>query len=107
MTGMIVGSNGMRPNRLKMLVGSGADRSWIQPKNGACRISMVTNSTLYSEKNTGIWMSDRQTAGQRIDLLLLVQLHHRLLLLRPCRPRSARGCAIICGCTAFIFAIEA
>ena len=45
-TGMTVGSNGMRPNRLKMLVGSGADRSWIQPKNGACRISMVMNSTL-------------------------------------------------------------
>ncbi len=26
----------------------------IQPKNGACRISMVTKITLYSEKNTGI-----------------------------------------------------
>ena len=24
-------SNGINPNRLKMLVGSGADRSWIQP----------------------------------------------------------------------------
>src|SRR5712691_6542148 len=53
-TGMTVGSKGSIPNRLKRLVGSGADRSLIQPKNGACRISMVTNKTLYSEKNTGI-----------------------------------------------------
>ena len=43
---MCGGVNGSRPNRLKMVVGSGADRSWIQPKNGAWRISMVTNSTL-------------------------------------------------------------
>src|SRR6202008_1817568 len=48
------GSHGMSPKRLKTVVGSGADKSLIQPKNGACRISMVTNSTLYSEKNTGI-----------------------------------------------------
>src|SRR6266481_5333373 len=54
MTGSTVGSNGIRPNRLKTLVGSGADRSLIQPKNGAWRISMVTNSTLYSAKKTGI-----------------------------------------------------
>ena len=40
------GVKGSSPNRLTMLVGSGAERSWIQPKNGACRISMVTNSTL-------------------------------------------------------------
>ena len=40
------GSNGISPNRLKRLVGSGAERSLIQPKNGAWRISMVTNSTL-------------------------------------------------------------
>ena len=40
------GENGMRPNKLNKEVGSGADRSWIQPKNGACRISIVTNSTL-------------------------------------------------------------
>ena len=33
---------GSRPNRLNSDVGSGAARSWIQPKNGACRISMVT-----------------------------------------------------------------
>src|SRR5215218_142220 len=45
-TGITVGSHGIRPNRLKRLVGSGADRSLIQPKNGAWRISMVTNSTL-------------------------------------------------------------
>src|SRR5258708_33936226 len=50
------GVNGNRPNRLTKVVGSGADKSWIQPKNGACRISSVTNSTLYSEKNTGIWI---------------------------------------------------
>src|SRR6266478_6297594 len=52
--GICVGSKGINPNRLKTLVGSGADRSLIQPKNGAWRISMVTNKTLYSEKNTGI-----------------------------------------------------
>ncbi len=40
------GSNGSRPNRLNTLVGSTAERSWIQPKNGACRISMVTKITL-------------------------------------------------------------
>ena len=40
------GVHGISPKRLKICVGSGADRSWIQPKNGACRISMVTNSTL-------------------------------------------------------------
>ena len=40
------GSQGMSPNRLKIVVGSGAERSLIQPKNGACRISMVMNSTL-------------------------------------------------------------
>ena len=40
------GCQGIRPKRLKMVVGSGADRSLIQPKNGAWRISMVTNSTL-------------------------------------------------------------
>src|ERR1700704_2926323 len=44
--GRCVGSNGNNPERLKMLDGSGAERSLIQPKNGACRMSMVTNSTL-------------------------------------------------------------
>src|ERR1700694_2511536 len=52
--GRVVGSEATEPNRLNTLVGSGPDRSLIQPKNGACRISMVTNKTLYSEKNTGI-----------------------------------------------------
>src|SRR5436309_630390 len=56
-TGSTVGSNGKSPNRLKTVSGSGAERSLIQPKNGAWRISMVTNSTLYSEKKTGTWMS--------------------------------------------------
>jgi hypothetical protein len=36
------GVKGSRPNRLNSEVGSGAARSWIQPKNGAWRISMVT-----------------------------------------------------------------
>jgi len=45
-SGTVVGSHWMRPKRVKTLVGSGAARSLIQPKNGACRISMVTNSTL-------------------------------------------------------------
>src|ERR671933_86144 len=51
------GVQGMRPNRLNTVVGSGAERSRIQPKKGAWRISMVTNSTLYSAKNTGIWIT--------------------------------------------------
>ena len=51
---MVLGSNGISPNRLNTLVGSIADRSWIQPKNGACRISMVMKITLYSEKKIGI-----------------------------------------------------
>ena len=46
MIGTCDGSQGISPNRLKIVVGSGADRSLIQPKNGAWRISMVTNSTL-------------------------------------------------------------
>src|SRR5215468_4544090 len=45
-SGRCVGSHGTSPNSVKMLVGSGAERSLIQPKNGAWRISMVTNSTL-------------------------------------------------------------
>src|ERR1700730_12442486 len=44
--GRWVGSKGISPKRLKTLVGSGADRSLIQPKNGAWRISMVMNRTL-------------------------------------------------------------
>src|SRR5215813_826988 len=51
MIGRCEGSQGMRPNRLKIVVGSGAERSWIQPKNGACRISMVMNSTLEREED--------------------------------------------------------
>src|ERR1700720_1910116 len=39
----------MRPNRLKTFVGSGADKSLIQPKNGACRISIVMTRVLRSE----------------------------------------------------------
>src|SRR5690242_13603791 len=44
--GTVCGSQGIRPKRVKMLLGSGAERSLIQPKNGAWRISMVMNSTL-------------------------------------------------------------
>src|SRR5206468_231713 len=43
-SGRCEGSHGMSPNRLNTVVGSGAERSLIQPKNGACRISMVMNS---------------------------------------------------------------
>ncbi len=35
MSGSAVGSKGNRPNRLKTLVGSGCDKSLIQPKKGA------------------------------------------------------------------------
>src|ERR1700722_15157888 len=44
--GSAVGSQGISPNKVKTLVGSGADRSLIQPKNGAWRISMVMKITL-------------------------------------------------------------
>ena len=37
---------GIRPNRVKIDTGSAADKSLIQPKNGACLISIVTYSTL-------------------------------------------------------------
>jgi hypothetical protein len=37
---------GSRPKRLIQLVGSGAERSRIQPKNGAWRSSIVTKITL-------------------------------------------------------------
>src|SRR5947209_2052281 len=56
-TGTTVGSHGISPNRLNTVSGSGAERSLIQPKNGACRRSMVTNNTLYSAKKTGTWMT--------------------------------------------------
>ncbi len=46
MIGSAVGSHGMSPNSVNRLVGSGAERSLIQPKNGACRISMVMKITL-------------------------------------------------------------
>ena len=46
--------HGNNPNAVKTEEGSGADKSCIQPKKGACRISMDTDKTLYSEKNTGI-----------------------------------------------------
>src|ERR1039458_7162758 len=62
--GMVVGSNGMRPNKVNRLVGSGADRSWIQPKNDACRISMVTNR---SEEHT----SELQSLRHLVCRLLL------------------------------------
>ena len=52
------GVKGKRPNKLNIVVGSGAERSLIHPKNGACLISIVTYSTLYMEKNTGIWTSN-------------------------------------------------
>ena len=39
-------SQAMKPKAVSRPSGSGALRSWIQPKNGAWRISMVTNSTL-------------------------------------------------------------
>ncbi len=48
------GSQGINPKRLNKLVGSGADKSLIQPKKGACLISIETNSTLYNAKKTGI-----------------------------------------------------
>ena len=41
-----LGSYGISPNSVKTFVGSIDDRSWIQPKNGACRISMDTKMTL-------------------------------------------------------------
>ena len=39
-------AKGSRPKRLRIEVGSGAERSWIQPKKGAWRSSMVTKITL-------------------------------------------------------------
>src|SRR3954468_19537278 len=40
-TGSTVGSNGISPNNVNTLVGSGTERSLIQPMNGAWRISSV------------------------------------------------------------------
>jgi hypothetical protein len=39
----------------RMKYGSGVDRSWIQPIQGALRISTLDSSTQYSAMNTGIW----------------------------------------------------
>ena len=46
MKGRAVGVQGISPNRVKILVGSGAARSWIQPKNGAWRISRLMKMTV-------------------------------------------------------------
>ena len=47
-------TQGNKPKRFKIDVGSGADKSCIHAKNGAWRISIVTNNTLYKAKKTGI-----------------------------------------------------
>lgn len=46
--------HGNNPKPEKTEVGSGADKSWIHPQNGACRISIEINKTLYKEKKIGI-----------------------------------------------------
>ena len=43
-------------SRGRMKNGSGEDRSWIQPTQGALRISTLDSSTQYSAMNTGIWI---------------------------------------------------
>ena len=48
-------AQGSRPKRFKIVEGSGALRSFIQPIHGACLSSRVTNITLYSAKKIGIW----------------------------------------------------
>ena len=40
------GSQGISPNKLNKDVGSHSDKSFIQPKNGWCLISIVTNNIL-------------------------------------------------------------
>src|SRR6202040_384650 len=50
------GFQGIRPNRLNSVVGSGADKSLIEPKKGACRISMGRLSTLKKAKSTRNWI---------------------------------------------------
>ncbi len=45
-SGSAVGSQGIRPNSVKILVGSCVARSWIQPKNGACRMSRLMKITV-------------------------------------------------------------
>ena len=51
------GSQGINPNKLNMEVGSAADKSLIQPKNGWCLISSEINSILYMAKKKGIWIN--------------------------------------------------
>ena len=41
-----VGSQSSKPNKINRPKGSGADKSMIQPKNGAWRTSMVTRTTI-------------------------------------------------------------
>ena len=45
---------GIKPNKLKIEVGSLADKSSIHPKKGWCLISSVTYSILYMAKKNGI-----------------------------------------------------
>ena len=47
-------SQGIKPKRLNIVVGSLSAQSFIQPKKGICLISIVTNNTLYKAKKTGI-----------------------------------------------------
>ena len=44
-------------NKVDNTSGSGADKSLIQPINGAWRISIAIFKTLCNEKNTGIWIN--------------------------------------------------
>ena len=44
--GVVGFAQGSSPNRFKIVDGSGADKSLIQPNHGACRSSSVTNITL-------------------------------------------------------------
>ncbi len=98
------GVKGIRPNRLKTVVGSGADRSWIQPKNGAWRISIVTNSTLYSEKNTGIWRTiGRQPATGLAPTRLYISIISCCWRALSSGKRSRIFC--ISGCSSFILLI--
>src|ERR1051326_547645 len=72
------GVNGISPNRLAKEVGSGADKSWIQPKNGACRISIDEQDLVKREEHRNL-DHDRQAAGERVGADLLVKRHGFLL----------------------------
>src|SRR6056300_721834 len=87
------------------LSGAGADKSLIQPTQGAWRNSSVTKITLYNEKKMGIC----SRIGKQPDAGLTFSFLYRDIISCCSLARSSPERSLIfsiSGCNSFIFAIE-